>query len=76
MLGDVSPPPPAGLRSQQLPLPLGPPLASPPMLPRAPEVLPAQQVWRRLTPPTQRSVQQTFVRVLREVLHDGAGAQS
>jgi hypothetical protein len=74
MLGDVSPPPPTGLGSQQLPLPLGPPLASPPMLPRAPEVLPAQQVWRRLAPPTQRSVQQTFVRVLQEVLHDGDGA--
>ena len=76
MLGDGSSPPPVGLRSRQLPLPLGPPLASPLMVPRAPEVLPAQQVWRRLAPPTQRSVQQTFVRVLREVLHDGAGAQS
>lgn len=75
MLGDASLPPPSGLRSRQLPLPLGPPLASSPMLPRAPEVLPAQ-VWRRLAPPTQRSVQQTFVRVLREVFHDGAGAQS
>jgi hypothetical protein len=68
MLGDVSPPPPAGLRGRQLPLPLGPPLASPPMLPRAPEVLP-QELWARLAPMLRRSVRQTFVRVLQEVLH-------
>lgn len=76
MLGDVPPPPPADLPGRQLRLPLGPPPASPPTPPRAPEVLPAQQVWRRLAPPTQRAVQQTFVRVLREVLHDGADARS
>jgi hypothetical protein len=76
MLVEVSPPPPAGLSSRQLPLPLGPPGAVPPTLPRAPDVLAPEQVWGRLAPPTQRSVQQTFVRVLQEVLHDGDGAQS
>jgi hypothetical protein len=60
--------PPARPSSRQLPLPLEPPVVCPPPLPRAPEVLP-QQVWARLAPTTQRSVQQTFVRVLQEVLH-------
>ena len=60
--------PPANPSRQQLPLPLGPPAAAPPP-PHAPEVLASEQVWVRLAPLTQRSVQQTFVRVLGEVLH-------
>jgi|SoiMethySBSTD1v2_1073268.scaffolds.fasta_scaffold160991_2 hypothetical protein len=63
------PPPPARPSSRQLPLPWEPPAARPPELPRAPEVLP-QELWARLAPMTRRSVRQTFVRVLQEVLHD------
>ena len=62
------PSPPARPSSRQLPLPWEPPAVCPPALPRAPEVLP-QELWALLAPMMRRSVRQTFVRVLQEVLH-------
>jgi len=75
MAGEMAPPvpPPAYQSSQQLPLPLplGPPLRRAP----APEEVGPQHVWPRLGPAARARVRQAFARVLREVLHDGAGAQ-
>lgn len=69
---EVHPPPPAHLSSRQLPLPLVLPGAPPPAPLPAPDVVLPPQVWPRLARPAQVHVRQTFVRVLREVLHDGA----
>ena len=74
---DVSPPgpPPVAPSSQQLPLPLGPPLSPPPARPPGAEVVGPQQVWPHLAPSTRARVRQAFARVLQEVLRDGVRAQ-
>jgi hypothetical protein len=79
MAGEMAPPvpPPAYQSSQQLSLPLPVPLGAP--LRRGPAPVPAevgpQQVWPHLGPAARTRVRQAFARILREVLHDGAGAQ-
>jgi hypothetical protein len=56
-------------RRYQLPLPWEPPLASPQAPSRMQTVQP-HQVWSGLAPREQRHLQQAFVRVIQEVLHD------
>lgn len=56
----------------QLPLPWEGLSAPPQAPPRMPTVRP-QEVWLGLAPTEQRQVQQAFVRVVQEVLHDAAG---
>ena len=53
--------PPETVRGPQLPLPLAPRAAPPLLLPH--------QVWAGLPPLTQAQVRETFVLVVREVLH-------
>ena len=77
MAGEMAPPvPPPAYRSNQqlpLPLPLGPPLWRGPA--PAPAEVGPQQVWPHLGPAARARVRLAFARVLREVLHDGPGAQ-
>jgi hypothetical protein len=77
MAGEMAPPgPPLAYQSSQqlpLPLPLGPPLRRAPA--PAPEEVGLRDVWPQLGPAARARVHQAFARVLREVLHDGAGAQ-